>query len=118
MYNMYNSDNNSNPILTFIVVGAIALVVGTLRLTTYVADVPCTVVKAENVRTGTGNAYRLFCKQETFDIKDDWLTGRFRSSDMYGSISNLSKGSEISLDVWGIRFGPTNSTRTVIDWSK
>lgn len=113
---MSNSDNNSNLILTFIVVGAIALVVGTLRPTTYFAGVPCTVIKAENVRTGTGNAYRLFCEQETFDIKDDLLTGHFRSSDTYGAISALPKGTKISLDVWGIRFGPTSSTRTVINW--
>ena len=115
---MSNSDNHSKSVLTFIVVGAMALLVGTLRLTTYVANVHCTVIKAENVRTGTGNANRLFCEQETFDIKDDLLTGHFRSSDTYGAISALPKGTKISLDVWGIRFGPTSSMRTVIDWSK
>jgi hypothetical protein len=88
-----------------------------LRLTTYVANVPCTVIKAENVRiSDESSSYRLFCEQETFDIKDDLLTGRFRSSDMYGAISNLSKGSEISLDVWGIRFGPTSAKRSAINW--
>jgi len=90
----------------------------TLRQTTYAENVPCTVIKTENVRTGSRGENRLYCEEESFRIADDWQSGRFRSADMYGAISGLPKGSKILLKVWGIRFGPTSSMRTAIDWSK
>ena len=90
----------------------------TLRQTTYKPNVACEVIKAENVRSGRRGENRLYCKGEIFRIADDWQTGRTRSADMYVDLSELPKGSEISLDVWGIRFGPTSSMRTAIDWRK
>jgi len=102
-------------ILTLLALGMGAC---TLRQTTYTPNVACKVIKAENVRKGNRGENRLYCKGEIFRIADDWQTGRFKSADMYVDLSELPKGSEISLDVWGIRFGPTSSMRTVIDWRK
>jgi len=105
-------------IVTTVILVSMVAVSCTLRQTTYTPNVACEVIKAENVRSGRRGENRLYCKEEIFKIADDLLTGNFRSADMYVALSELPKGSEISLDVWGIRFGPTSSMRTVIDWRK
>ena len=90
----------------------------TLRQTTYKPNVACEVIKAENVRSGRGAENRLYCEGEIFRLADDWQTGRTRSADMYVALSDLPKGTNIYLDVWGVRFGLTSSMRTAIDWRK
>jgi hypothetical protein len=116
------SDNSEAQVCLAIGAMAALLVIGigscTLRQTTYTENVPCTIIKTENVRKGSRGENRLYCEEESFRIADDWQSGRFRSADMYGAIAGLPKGSKILLKVWGIRFGPTSSMRTAMDWSK
>jgi hypothetical protein len=54
------------------------------------AVVTTKVLKTERVITGSGDSiqskYLVFCENETFELTDSLMYGKFNSSDMYGSL--------------------------------
>ena len=75
------------------------------RFQTYEEGAPCTLIRTENVVRDEESVYRVFCQQETFDLTDDWWTGNFLSSDLYGQLSSMPPGTELKFDVYGVRSG-------------
>ena len=99
-------------VVAAILAGFVA-VPGVMRLTTFQGNVPCQLIRVENVVQDQQSKYMVFCQDETFVLADDWVTGNFRSSDVYGQLASLPQGASLTLDVWGIRSGFFSTKRTV-----
>jgi len=78
------------------------------------ADMTATVIKAERInnRSNNGSRYLVFTKdvkslsgdssatEEVFEDTDEWVFGKFNSSDLYGS---LTPGTRYQFHVSGVR---------------
>ena len=102
---------------TGLILGAVVLSNVGFRVLTYQDRIPCDLIRVENVRSGDSSTYRVFCEQETLDIGDDWYTGNFRSSDLYGQVANKTPGTRIYFDGYGARVGFLSMKRTVFRFS-
>lgn len=68
-----------------------------------------TLTKTPDERTGRRLVYT---NDETFEVKDVPFAFQFTSSDLWGKLD--SKGSMFRVRVYGIRFGPSSTYRTII----
>lgn len=74
------------------------------------------VMKTERVIYGSGDnlqsKYLVFCENETFELTDSLLYGKFNSSDMYG---NIQSGKTYTFKVVGWRNHFASMYRNIIE---
>lgn len=82
-------------------------------------NVLVTVIEKESTISGygknTSNRYLIFTKTETFENTDEWITGKFNSSDLY---SKLKPGKTYYLRVIGWRIPFLSMYRNIIEIKK
>lgn len=68
-----------------------------------VETVTATVTDKTVKRSGETDKYLVFTDQETFENTDEWLAGKFNSSDVYGRIK-VGKTYKFTVRGWRIPF--------------
>ena len=74
-------------------------------------DVVCSLESKERINDGDSSKYLIFCEEEVFENTDQWLVGKFNSSDFY---KNLKIGKKYNLKVCGWRIPFLSWYRNII----
>ena len=75
-------------------------------------EVEVTVTRLERITEHQSGKYLAFAGDETFEITDSWLFGRFDASDLYGT---MSEGGRYQVKVAGWRIGFLSMYRNILE---